>query len=106
MLGFILSATSVHAQTTNTSSPDIKTYNTATSSTVVITMPSGYKSEVISNYDGNQFHTYATSSPLTTQDIQNIQIERSDLEQIFQKQEELFEEQNRIFQDMLNNIGW
>ena len=100
-------ALSVKAQT---STPNIQTYNTATSSTVIITAPNGYKSEVISNYDGSQFHTYATSTPLTSQDIQNIQAniqkEEADMQQLFQQQEALFQEQEKMFQNMWSNISW
>ena len=106
----VLFALSVEAQSVNTSTPNIETFNTATSSTVIITTPSGYKSEVISNYDGSQFHTYATSTPLTSQDIQNIQTniqkEEVAMKQLFQQQEALFKEQEQMFQNMFSSMNW
>lgn len=110
ILAGVLFALSAKAQLVNTSTPNIQTYNTATSSTVIITSPNGYKSEVVSNYDGDQFHTFATSTPLTAQDIQNIrtniQTEEADIQQLFQQQEALFKEQEQMFQNMFNNVNW
>jgi hypothetical protein len=97
-----------HAQTVP-SQPHIQTYSTATSSTVIITSPSGYKSEVISTYNGNQFQTFATSTPLTDQDIASMQYnilsEEQALQQMFQEQENLFNTQENMFQSMWSTAG-
>lgn len=91
-----------YAQTVTSSQPTVQTYSTATSSTIIITSPSGYKNEVVSTYDGNQFHTFATSTPLTAEDIANMQYnilsEEQTMQQLFQAQQALFNQQEQIFQ--------
>ena len=103
------SASLAHAQVGSSTQPYIQTYSTATSSTTVITLPSGYKSEVIYSYDGNQMHTIATSTPLTAQDIQNIQQniqkEESAMQQLFQDQQALFNQQEQMFQNLWANFN-
>jgi len=105
----VLFASSVHAQTATSSQPNIQTYSTATSSTVIITSPSGYKSEVISTYDGNQFHTFATSTPLTAQDVASMQYnflaEEQTMQKLFQAQQALFDQQEQMFQNFWNSSG-
>jgi hypothetical protein len=104
-----LAVQKTYAQTITANNPDIQTYSTATSSTVIITAPSGYKSEVITTYDGNQFHTFATTTPLTSKDIQgiktNLQNEEIDMENFFQEQEALFKQQEQMLQSMWSNWG-
>ena len=99
-------ASRAYAQTSPSLQPNIQTYSTATSSTVIIASPAGYKSEVISTYDGNQFHTYATSTPLTAQDEQaiqaNIQAEQTEMQQFFQQEQALLNEQEQMFRNMWN----
>jgi hypothetical protein len=106
---FVFSASLAHAETASTT-PNIQTFNTATSSTVIITAPTGFKNEVISNFDGNQFHTFTTSTPLTAADIQNIQTniqaEETAMQNLIQQQDALFKEQEQLFQNMWNNISW
>ncbi|MDD5152556.1 MAG: hypothetical protein PHS95_00940, partial [Candidatus Pacebacteria bacterium] len=86
------------------SKPDIQTYNTATSSTVIIKAPSGYKSQVVSTYDGDQFHTTATSTPLTDEDIQqmreNTQAQISAMQKMFEYQEAMLREQRKMFESI------
>jgi len=94
----------VYAQEAELSKPDIQTYNTATSSTVIIKSPSGYKSRVVSTYDGNQFNTVATSTPLTSEDIQEMQDradrEASAMQKIFEDQTALWSEQEKMLQNI------
>jgi len=90
--------------------PNIQTYSTATSSTVVITSPSGYKSQVISSYDGNQFHTYATSTPLTATDMQNIQSDfekqQAAMNAFFEQEQTFFANQQQMFQNLWSGISF
>ena len=104
-----LSVPLAHAQIATGSQPDIRTYSTATSSTVIVTSPSGYKSEVISTYDGNQFHTFATSTPLTAKDIAgmqyNVLAEEQAMQKLFQAQQALFDQQESVLQNFWSNYG-
>lgn len=107
VLGFaVLPAVSL-AQTENIVKPKIETYNTATSSTTIITAPSGYQSSVVSTYDSSGFHTVATSTPLTAQDIKkmqdNMRSQQDAMMKMFQAQQTFFDEQNKMFESMMNS---
>ena len=95
-------ATLASAQTAPLAQPDIQTYTTPTSSATYITAPSGYKSEVISTYDGSQYHTYATSTPLTDADMQKMQsafeAEEASMQKFFEEQQNWLEQQEQLFQ--------
>jgi len=105
----ILMALPAYAQTSTSSQSNIQTYSTATSSVVVITSPSGYKSEVISDFDGKQFHTFATSTPLTAQDIAsmryNMLAEEQDMQQLLEAEQAMFNREEQMFQNLWGNFG-
>ena len=93
----------------STTTPLVQTYSTATSSVTTITSPMNYKSEVVTTFDGSQFHTSATSTPLTQKDIDEnqAQIEKQQayMQKLLQEQQDLFNQQEQMFQQMRNDFG-
>jgi len=71
--------------------------NVATSSSV--SNGPGFKSEVITVYDGSRYRTYATSSPLSEQDVQKMQAE---MQQQYDHMNELFKQQDELFRSLWN----
>jgi len=82
-------------QVQNDGRPHIQTFDTATSSGVVILSPSGYQSSVVSIYDNGQFHTVATSTPMTVEDLRQM---RDDMERQQQGIQKMFNDQEAFFQ--------
>lgn len=66
----------------------------ATTSSAAVYSPYGYRSEVVTVYDNGQIKTYATTTPVTSEDVENIrkQLERrlEIMDEYFRRQEELF----------------
>lgn len=69
--------------------------STATSSSVVINSPYGYRSEVVTVYDNGQVKTYATTTPVTQKDAEQMQRQATQqmraMDDYFRQQEQLFQ---------------
>ncbi|HMO78409.1 MAG TPA: hypothetical protein PKA42_02610 [Candidatus Paceibacterota bacterium] len=62
--------------------------------TAVIDSPYGFKNEVVTVYDGKQTKTYATTTPITEEDVkemrENVIRHQKMMDEYFRKQDELF----------------
>jgi hypothetical protein len=88
--------------TTNASSAGdviIQTGNGVMATTSVIHAPYGVRSEVVT-INGK---TYATTTPLTEDDIKQMQKQQKDVEDRMNK---IFEEQQKMFQEMWKNFPY
>jgi hypothetical protein len=74
--------------------PSAVVQSCATSTFTVVDSPYGYRSEVVTLYDNGQVRTYATTTPMTERDVEQI-IKRAEarfraMDVYFRKQEEFF----------------
>lgn len=77
----------------NTGAPQpVYTGSVATSS-AVFDAP-GFKSEVVTVYDGSHYRTYATSTPLSEADIRKM---REEMRREFDRMNEFFRRQDELF---------
>ncbi len=69
--------------------------------TQTISSPYGFRSEMVTTFDGKDSTTYSTSSPLTKEDVDQIHNEilekQKAMEDYFKKQEEYFRDFWRMF---------
>jgi len=68
----------------------------ATSYSTVFEGP-GFKNEMITVFDGKQFRTYSTSTPLSESDIRQM---RESIEKEFERMDEFFRRQNELFRSL------
>jgi 2-methylcitrate dehydratase PrpD len=66
--------------------------NAATSSAVF--EGPGFKNEVVTFFDGKQYRTYSTSTPLSDSDVRAM---REEMEQEFERMDEFFRRQDELF---------
>lgn len=61
----------------------------------------------MSTYDGKEYHTVATSTPLTARDIQKMQndmrAQEEAMNNMFQAQQAFFDEQNKMFDSLMSS---
>ena len=57
----------------------------------------GFKNEMITVFDGKQFRTYSTSTPLSESDIRQM---REEIEKEFERMDEFFKRQNELFRSL------
>lgn len=89
----------------STSSPFINTSKAATGTTVTMVLPNNYKGSVVTTYNGNDWQTTATSSPLTEGDIKQIQNDFIEQEKAMN---DFWQAQQKMFDDMWRNfpVSW
>jgi len=68
----------------------------ATSYSTVFEGP-GFKNEMVTVFDGKQFRTYSTSTPLSENDIRRM---REEIEKEFERMDEFFRRQNELFRSL------
>jgi hypothetical protein len=71
------------------------TNSTATSS-AVFNGP-GFKNEVVTFFDGSQYRTYSTSTPLSESDVRAM---REEMEREFERMNEFFRKQDELFRSL------
>ncbi|PIR82606.1 hypothetical protein COU20_01430 [Candidatus Kaiserbacteria bacterium CG10_big_fil_rev_8_21_14_0_10_59_10] len=59
----------------------------------------GFRNEIITVFDGKQFRTYATSTPLSESDILRM---RAEVEKEFERVNEFFKRQDELFRSLWN----
>jgi hypothetical protein len=101
-IGWSIAGTA-HAQTTPDSMATSTVINTATSTTVILNLPANYQGSVVTNYDGTKFVSYATTSPLTSQDIETIDNNLAAEETAFNN---FFAQQEQMFNQFWSNLAW
>lgn len=57
----------------------------------------GFKNEVVTVFDGEQYRTYATSSPLSESDIRSM---REEMQKEFERMDEFFRRQDELFRSL------
>lgn len=70
--------------------------NTGTSTVTTFEGP-GFKNEVVTFFDGKQYRTYATSSPLSDSDIRAM---REEMEKEYERINEFFRRQDELFRSL------
>jgi DUF4097 and DUF4098 domain-containing protein YvlB len=70
--------------------------NTGTSTVMTFEGP-GFKNEVVTFFDGSQYRTYATSSPLSDSDVRAM---REEMEKEFERVNEFFRRQDELFRSL------
>lgn len=76
--------------------PFYSAQNTGTSTVTTFEGP-GFKNEVVTFFDGEQYRTYATSSPLSDSDIRAM---REEMEKEFDRMNEFFRRQDELFRSL------
>jgi hypothetical protein len=57
----------------------------------------GFKSEVVTVYDGSHYRTYATSTPLSNDDVKKMRV---DMRREFDRMNEFFRRQDELFRSL------
>ena len=83
-------------QETQKTKPPFMTQEDAASYSTVFKGP-GFKNEMITVFDGEQFRTYSTSTPLSESDIRQM---REEIEKEFERMDEFFKRQNELFRSL------
>ncbi len=95
-------ASKAYAQSSDV--PVVNTYKDATSTSVTINLPDGFNGSVMTTYDGNQFKTtYSTSTALTNEQFNKIE---ADIQAQEKSMDDLFQQQQKMFQQMWSDLGW
>jgi hypothetical protein len=85
-------------QETQKKGPQYVTQKDATSYSTVFESP-GFKNEMITVFDGKQFRTYSTSTPLSENDARRM---REEIEKEFERVNEFFRRQDELFRSLWN----
>ena len=97
---FIASKTYAQSSTV----PVVNTYKDATSTSVIINLPDGFNGSVMTTYDGNRIKTtYSTSTPMTNDQINKVE---ADIQAQEKAMDDLFQQQQKMFQQMWSDLGW
>ena len=92
------------------SKPIIKTTHNANGTTITMTLPNNYKGFVQTYYDGTNWQTYATDSPLTKADQAQIQADLIKQQQywndFWQAQEKMFQQEQQLFNNLWSNFNF
>ena len=83
-------------QKVQTNEPLLPSQNTATSSVATLQRP-GFKNEIVTVFDGKQYRAYATSTPLSEDDIRAM---REEMEKEFGRMNEFFRKQDELFRSL------
>ena len=84
--------------------PVVNTYKNATSTSVIVNLPDGFNGSVMTTYDGNQIETtYSTSTPITNDQINKVE---ADIQAQEKAMDDLFQQQQKMFQQMWSDLGW
>ena len=100
----VLHSTSAFAEGVSSDTPIVNTYKDATSTSISISLPSGYNGSVTTVYDGNEFKTtYSTS---TVQDDSNFAKIQNDILAQEDAMNAYFQNQQKLFQQLWSDFGW
>ena len=100
----VFHSTSAFAEGVSSDTPIVNTYKDATSTSISISLPSGYNGSVTTVYDGNEFKTtYSTS---TAQEDSNFAKIQNDILAQEDAMNAYFQNQQKLFQQLWNDFGW
>jgi len=92
------------------SRPVINTTHTATGTTITMNLPQNYSGFVQTYFDGTNWQTYATSSPLTATQTAQIQSKLLAQQQywnnFWQAQQKMFQAQQQLFNNLWTSFGF
>ena len=88
-----------HKKSNTPIQPIVSNQPVATSSSSVVFNSPGVKSEIVTVYDGKNYRTYSTSTPLTQQDIRKMD---DDAQKEIDRMNKIFEQQNELFRSLWN----